>query len=125
MEGSSSVRNSASRQGGAAATENQARSRTSRRPSDTASGQSMRMNTRTAVVSRALGVLIVSATVLDAQTMPPESEQQLARAIYKEMIEIKSGFTTGATTPVAEAAARRLKAAGFADEDIFIGGAIP
>ena len=29
------------------------------------------------------------------------------------MIEIKSDYTTGATTPVAEAAARRLKAAGI------------
>ena len=55
--------------------------------------------------------------------MPPEREKQLARAIYKEMIEIKSGFTTGATTPVAQAVARRLKAAGFSERDIFVGGA--
>src|SRR5579872_128451 len=41
------------------------------------------------------------------------------------MIEIKSGFTTGATTPVAEAVAKRLRAAGFSDSDIFLGGAIP
>ena len=41
------------------------------------------------------------------------------------MVEINSGFTTGATTPVAEAVARRLKAAGFPDADIFVGGAIP
>ena len=32
---------------------------------------------------------------------------------------------TGATTPVAEAAAARLKAGGFSDADIFVGGAIP
>ena len=56
---------------------------------------------------------------------PPESERLLAREIYKEMVEIKSGYTTGATTPVAEAVARRLKAAGFADADVFVGGAIP
>ncbi len=60
-----------------------------------------------------------------AQLLPPEPERQLAREIYKKMVEIKSGFTTGSTTPVAEAAAARLKAAGFADSDIFIGGAIP
>jgi acetylornithine deacetylase/succinyl-diaminopimelate desuccinylase-like protein len=59
------------------------------------------------------------------QNMPPESEKQLALGIYKEFIEIKSGYTTGATTPVAEAAARRLRAAGFSESDIFIGGAIP
>jgi len=57
--------------------------------------------------------------------MPPESERALAREIYKEMVELKSGYTTGATTPVAEAVARRLKAAGFADADVFVGGAIP
>lgn len=56
-------------------------------------------------------------------TRPPDAEKQLARAIYKEFVEIPSGFSTGATTPVAEAAAARLKAAGFPDADIFVGGA--
>ena len=72
--------------------------------------------------------LLLLNPVLGAQgqsALPPAAEQQLAREIYKEMIEIKSGYTTGATTPVAEAAARRLKAAGFPDADIFVGGAIP
>ncbi len=57
--------------------------------------------------------------------MPPESEKQLARAIYKEMIEVQSGFTTGSTTPIAEGVARRLRAAGFPNADIFVGGASP
>ena len=57
--------------------------------------------------------------------MPPEPDQRLAREIYKEMIESKSGFTTGSTTPIAEAVAARLKAAGFPAADIFVGGAIP
>ena len=60
-----------------------------------------------------------------AQTTRPDAEKQLAHDIYKQFIEIQSGFTTGATTPVAEAAAARLKAAGFSDADIFVGGAIP
>jgi acetylornithine deacetylase/succinyl-diaminopimelate desuccinylase-like protein len=76
------------------------------------------------IVVCALLSLAVSVHAQD-RTMPPASEQALARDIYKEMIEIKSGFTTGATTPVAEAVARRLKAAGFPDTDIFVGGAIP
>ena len=59
------------------------------------------------------------------RTMPPDAERQLARAIYKEMIEINSGFTTGATTPVVDAVAKRLKAAGFPAADIFVGGASP
>jgi len=70
-------------------------------------------------------VLWAAAVRAQDRTMPPESERQLARAIYKEMVEIKSGYTTGATTPVAEAAARRLKAAGFPAADIFVGGASP
>ena len=49
----------------------------------------------------------------------------MALEIYKQFIEIQSGFTTGATTPVAEAVAARLRAAGFPDSDIFLGGAIP
>jgi acetylornithine deacetylase/succinyl-diaminopimelate desuccinylase-like protein len=74
-------------------------------------------------------LLLWAATVLVAgqsgQATPPESERLLAREIYKEMVEIKSGYTTGATTPVAEAVARRLKAAGFPDADVFVGGALP
>jgi acetylornithine deacetylase/succinyl-diaminopimelate desuccinylase-like protein len=62
---------------------------------------------------------------VNAQTVRPEAEKQLAHDIYKKFIEIQSGFTTGATTPVAEAAAALLKAAGFSDSDIFVGGAIP
>ena len=55
--------------------------------------------------------------------MPPVAEQKLALEIFKEMIESKSGFETGATTPIASVAAR-LKAAGFPASDIFIGGAV-
>jgi acetylornithine deacetylase/succinyl-diaminopimelate desuccinylase-like protein len=60
-----------------------------------------------------------------ADIMPPEAEQRLAREIYKQMIEVKSGFTTGSTTPIAEAVAARFRAAGFPASDIFVGGAIP
>src|SRR5260370_40975573 len=73
----------------------------------------------------ALFVAIMIVSSLAAQTIPPEADKQLARAIYKEMVEIKSGYSTGSTTPVAEAAASRLRAAGFPGADIFIGGAIP
>jgi acetylornithine deacetylase/succinyl-diaminopimelate desuccinylase-like protein len=67
----------------------------------------------------------LAAAGLLAQHMPPPAEMQLSRDIYKQLIEIKSGYTTGATTPVAEAMAARLKAAGFPASDIFVGGAIP
>ncbi|MGB6945511.1 MAG: M20/M25/M40 family metallo-hydrolase [Bryobacteraceae bacterium] len=57
--------------------------------------------------------------------MPPDADRQLAREIYKEMIEVRSGYTTGSTTPIAEMVARRLRAAGFGESDIFVGGASP
>src|SRR5437867_4702162 len=79
------------------------------------------------MMQRVFVCAFVCATAVGAQdrTMPPEGERQLARDIYKEMIEINSGYTTGATTPVAEAVARRLRAAGFPEADMFVGGASP
>ena len=70
-------------------------------------------------------VSMTSVSRAQDRTMPPESEKQLARAIYKEMVEINSGFTSGSTTPIAEAVAKRLKAAGFPAADVFVGGASP
>jgi len=70
-------------------------------------------------------LLAVHLAAFGASIMPPEADQRLAHDIYKEMVESRSGFTTGATTPIAEAVARRLRAAGFADSDIFVGGVIP
>jgi acetylornithine deacetylase/succinyl-diaminopimelate desuccinylase-like protein len=64
----------------------------------------------------------IAADAAHAQATRPAPEQALARAIYKEFIEIQSGFTTGATTPVAQAAAARLKAAGFPDADVHVDG---
>ncbi len=74
---------------------------------------------------RLIFALFFCAIPLSAQTMPSAADQKLAHDIYKEFVEIQSGFTTGSTTPVAEAAATRLRAAGFPDSDIFLGGAIP
>jgi acetylornithine deacetylase/succinyl-diaminopimelate desuccinylase-like protein len=76
------------------------------------------------VIVLASALLATTAAAQD-RALPPESERQLARAIYKEMVEIKSGYTTGATTPVADAVAKRLKLAGFPAADIFVGGASP
>jgi acetylornithine deacetylase/succinyl-diaminopimelate desuccinylase-like protein len=71
-----------------------------------------------------LALFFCSASV-SAQTTRPEAERKLAHDIYKEFVEIQSSFTTGSTTPVAEAAAARLRAAGFSESDIFVGGANP
>ncbi len=73
----------------------------------------------------ALLAVLLSTSSASAQVIRPEAEKKLVHDIYKEFVEIQSGFTTGSTTPVAEAAAARLKAAGFPGSDIFVGGANP
>ncbi|MCX6627248.1 MAG: M20/M25/M40 family metallo-hydrolase [Candidatus Solibacter sp.] len=76
-------------------------------------------------MSKMLLLFSLGFACLGADVMPPVQDQRLAREIYQEMIESKSGFTTGSTTSIAEAVAARLKAAGFPAADIFVGGANP
>jgi len=78
-----------------------------------------------AALIRIAAIVALTGSALAEQPAVPDAEKELARAIFKEFVEIKSGYSTGATTPVAEAAARRLKAAGFPDADVFVGGASP
>ncbi len=54
-----------------------------------------------------------------------QANEKLTREIFKELIEINTTNSVGNTTQAAEAMAARLKAAGFADKDIFIGGPNP
>ena len=70
-------------------------------------------------------VSFVSCCYVSAATLAPEADQRLAHDIYKQLVEIKSAYTTGSTTPVAEAMAARLRDAGFPAADIFVGGAAP
>jgi acetylornithine deacetylase/succinyl-diaminopimelate desuccinylase-like protein len=72
-----------------------------------------------------LALLALAIATASAQIATPAPDKKLAHDIYKEFVEIQSGFTTGATTPVAEAAARYLRAAGFPSSDIYLGGAKP
>jgi acetylornithine deacetylase/succinyl-diaminopimelate desuccinylase-like protein len=53
------------------------------------------------------------------------ANQQLAREIYKELIEINTGVTTGNNTLAAVAMANRFRAAGIPETDIFVGGPRP
>jgi acetylornithine deacetylase/succinyl-diaminopimelate desuccinylase-like protein len=57
--------------------------------------------------------------------LPPPEYQKLTHDIYKQLIEINTSYSTGATTPAAQAVAERLKAAGFPDSDIQVLGAAP
>ena len=70
-----------------------------------------------------LGALIFTATAfvqssVGAQTL--KSHQQLARDIHKELVEINTVTATGDTLKAAQAMADRLKAAGFADNDVHV-----
>src|SRR5205814_5622486 len=58
-----------------------------------------------------------------AANLPPPEYQKLAHDIYKQLIEINTSFSTGATTPAAMAVAERLKAEGFPAADISVIGA--
>ena len=57
-----------------------------------------------------------------AQTLPPH--QQLARDVYKELIEINTTDSSGDNTKAAEAMAARFRAAGIPAQDIFVGGPV-
>jgi acetylornithine deacetylase/succinyl-diaminopimelate desuccinylase-like protein len=70
-------------------------------------------------------LLFFAAFLFAADHLPPEQDVKLAREIFKEMVESKSGFSTGETTTIANAVAARLKAAGFPESDIYVGGANP
>ena len=66
--------------------------------------------------------LLFGATVY---AQPPASQQQLAREIYKELIEINTTDSSGSTTVAAEAMAKRLRDAGFPAADVQVLGADP
>jgi acetylornithine deacetylase/succinyl-diaminopimelate desuccinylase-like protein len=83
------------------------------------------MTVRTLLHAFVANACLAAGSAACAQTMPPPADMKLAHDIYKQFIEIQSGYSTGSTTPVAEAAAARLKEAGFPDSDIFLGGASP
>jgi acetylornithine deacetylase/succinyl-diaminopimelate desuccinylase-like protein len=59
------------------------------------------------------------------ENLPPPEYQKLTHDIYKQLIEINTSYSTGATTPAAQAVADRLKAEGFPDSDIQVLGAAP
>lgn len=73
-----------------------------------------------------LEVLVLAATAIaPAETTSPEPSRQLVRAIYEELVSSNTSYSTGQTTPAAEAMAKRLLDAGFAREDVVVGGPAP
>ena len=87
--------------------------------------------------ARSLGAIVLLALAIpasgaSAQAGPTvytpgalQPHQELARAIYRELIEINTGVTTGNVTTAAQAMARRFRDAGIPEADIFVGGPRP
>ena len=65
-----------------------------------------------------------AVTGQSSHTLPPLAQQQQARAILKELVEINTVGDSGAP-PAAEALARRLKAGGFQSGDVTLVGPRP
>jgi acetylornithine deacetylase/succinyl-diaminopimelate desuccinylase-like protein len=76
-----------------------------------------RSTQRLALVSTALAALVFACPGRADDLSP---QQQFARDIYKELVEIDTTTATGDTLAAAQAMAARLKAAGFADEDVHV-----
>ena len=72
-----------------------------------------------------IALLLAATTAGPAETYSPEPWRQLVRAIYEQLVNSNTSYTTGQTTPAAEAMARRLLDAGFAREDVVVLGAAP
>src|ERR1043165_8400764 len=72
-----------------------------------------------------LAITLPVAAYAQTQQSALRPEQQLARDIYKELIEINTADSVGNTTTAANAVAKRFRDAGFPEADIFQGGPRP
>jgi acetylornithine deacetylase/succinyl-diaminopimelate desuccinylase-like protein len=71
-----------------------------------------------------LALLLAAATGV-RRDRPPSAEDALAREIFEELIEINTTDSIGDNTKAAEAMARRLRDAGFPEEDVRVLGPHP
>jgi acetylornithine deacetylase/succinyl-diaminopimelate desuccinylase-like protein len=65
---------------------------------------------------------LVAGCLLLAHAGFGQEDRTLSRDIFRELIEINTTNSSGNTTKAADAMAARLKAAGFPDADLFVGG---
>jgi acetylornithine deacetylase/succinyl-diaminopimelate desuccinylase-like protein len=73
-----------------------------------------------------IALIALAATLLPpGGTYSPEADRDLLRSIYEELVNSNSSYSTGQTTPAAEAMARRFLAAGLPKDDVFVLGAAP
>ena len=75
-------------------------------------------------LAAAVPLLPRAVTGQSSHTLPPPAQQQLARDILKELVEINTVGDSGAT-PAADALAGRLRAGGFSAADVTLAGPKP
>jgi acetylornithine deacetylase/succinyl-diaminopimelate desuccinylase-like protein len=80
------------------------------------SGLTSRQRFRIALFTALVSIHPLLAKPAAAEALSPQ--QQLAFDIYKELVEINTVTATGDTAQAAEAMAARLKAGGFAEDDV-------
>ena len=78
---------------------------------------------RHAFLASVMGLVIAGSVVAQDKALTPQ--QQLARAIFKELIEINTSDSSGDVTRASEAMAARLRAAGFVQDDVQVVGPSP
>src|SRR5215467_1796092 len=72
--------------------------------------------------SRMLLLSLVLSLPINGKAAQPGKNEQLAREILKQLIEINTSDSVGSVTAASEAMAKRLREAGFAEKDIQIAG---
>jgi acetylornithine deacetylase/succinyl-diaminopimelate desuccinylase-like protein len=84
------------------------------------------------VLRSAIAAVALLALPLSAQSRPAtfnpqalDPNQQVAREIYKQLIEINTAVRTGNVTTAAVAMAQRFREAGLPEADVFVGGPRP
>jgi acetylornithine deacetylase/succinyl-diaminopimelate desuccinylase-like protein len=70
-------------------------------------------------------LLVLAAAVATPETTSPEPQRQRLRAIYEELVNSNTSYSTGRTTEAAQAMAKRLTDAGLAPADVVVIGAAP
>jgi acetylornithine deacetylase/succinyl-diaminopimelate desuccinylase-like protein len=71
------------------------------------------------IMLAALGAALVSGPLL-AQDAPPRPDQLEFRGLYKELVETNTTLSAGSCTLAAERMAARLRAAGFAEDQLVL-----
>jgi acetylornithine deacetylase/succinyl-diaminopimelate desuccinylase-like protein len=91
-------------------------------PGDRAAIRASRARLATILCAPVVAAALAAPVLWAQQAAPLSAHQELARSIFKELIEINTTDSAGDTTRAAEAMAARLRTAGFAAGDVQVLG---